>query len=206
MKYYHASPRQTSTKSEHLCGYVWVRVCAGHLRWKFKWDAWAKSCWAKPCTCVCMCGYFCVFACVLWSKYKHSFLCVIQPCCAEPALCVRNNACDSDLQLREGPPSCVCKCVDPPASCDKAQFELTDTHTFWGAGMFGCSLCWPHLQPPWPAECCMRPSGLIHSASAQTCHQMIYILHWHLYPTLLTSIQSIFHPHMQWDISLRTGK
>lgn len=128
----------------------------------------------------------------------------MQPCYAKAALCVRNNAYDYDLQLRECPPSCVSKWVDPPASCDKAQFELS--HTLEGAGLFGFRLCWPHLQPPWPAEYCMRPSRLIHSASTQTCHRMIYILHWHLYPSLLTCIQSIFHQHMQWDVSLRTGK
>lgn len=105
------------------------------------------------------------------------------------------------------PPSCVSKFVDPPASCDEAQFELSYTHTqHRGAGVFGCRLCWPHLRPPWPAECCMRPGRLIHSTLAQTCHRMIYILHWHLYPPSLTRIQSIFHQHMQWDACLRTGK
>lgn len=70
-----------------------------------------------------------ILACVLWSKYTRSFLCVMWPCCAEAALCVSNNTCDYDFQLRERPPSCVSEYVDPPASCDKAQFELSLSHT-----------------------------------------------------------------------------
>lgn len=56
---------------------------------------------------------------------KH-FVCEAAPLhCA--AVLWENNA--LDLQLRDGPPSCVSERVDPPASCDEAQLELTDSHT-----------------------------------------------------------------------------
>lgn len=39
---------------------------------------------------------------------------------------------------------------------------------------------------------------LIHSASAQTCHRMIYILHWHLgLSSADKPPKSIFHQHMR---------
>lgn len=126
----------------------------------------------------------------------------MQSHCAGASVCACNNAYDSIFNKG------ICMSVLPvvflnvwiyqPAvtkHCVSPLSHTYSTHTLGGSDMFGCRLCWPHLRPLRPAECCIRPCRLIHSASAQTCHQMIYILHWHLLPPSLTSIQSIFNQH-----------
>ncbi len=101
MKYYHAIPRQTSTKSEQLC------VCVCEREFVCVLDTWGESLNGMPkkktskvclrvcvhvcvcvsvCMCMCMCVRVCVYSCVCSHVFydasrKIAFVCDAAPLC-----------------------------------------------------------------------------------------------------------------------------
>lgn len=184
MKYCHVILREYKERAV-VC--VRVRVC---VFWtlEVKVETGCPSKKHRDASGLCACHH----VCAAWS-------CAMEPRCAEVGCCACNNVfCSKKGSRVSGLPLVLSECVEPPASSDKS-------HTLRGEGVFGSRLCGPHLRPPRPAECCMVHSRLIHSTLAQTCHRLIYILHWHLCTPSLTSLQYIFHQHVQWDEDRKVG-